>query len=252
MINLRNILNWFVCFHLICYSIEALYISNHKNCGVIRSSLLQTSFNPLSYDDVQLTYLNIFDFPQIFLMCNRQFTNNKSTVSERLDLYDRILKIFLPNLLKPTEYGHDIIGLKTNWGQIIGFADVSLQVDDGSLDALCISTLPWRIKKHSRKKLQPYLCNLLVSPEYRKRGFAKRLISACENHARQWNNIESGSAQYLHLHVELTETPALCLYLSAGFTEIRRVKGNDGKTVLFMRRPISPLNLSPKDNTSIP
>ena len=194
--------------------------------------------------NVKVVDLTLLDFPSIIVMCNRQFLNENSTWGEKIELNQRMAQIFLPKFVQKKQKGHDVIGLKrVEDDKLVGFVDVSLQASDGSLDVLFPSTLDYRIRRYSRETLQPYLCNLLVSPEFRKQGLARKLILECEKRGKEMfdNNIKTylspPRSSYLHLHVELLEFPALNLYINSGFVERSRVKA-DGVTVLFMRKPL--------------
>jgi GNAT superfamily N-acetyltransferase len=180
-------------------------------------------------------------------------------------------------------------------GSLIAFADVSLQTCDGSLDALYDSPLLTRFKLYNlpfdidtnrplkllsvnRRRLQPYICNVLVTPEYRNKGFGSRLIAMCENEAKNLTlpildsaYVESISSlsssitkktidvtsadtfspvvtfstpiqekwSYIHLHVDFAESAAINMYRKVGFEEVSTLKNRSEKgDVVFMRKKI--------------
>ena len=62
-----------------------------------------------------------------------------------------------------------------------------------------------------------YLEGVFVLPSYRRQGYAKALISACEDWARQ-----CGCRQFAS-DCELDNTDSLAFHLSIGFTEANRI-----------------------------
>lgn len=62
-----------------------------------------------------------------------------------------------------------------------------------------------------------YLEGILVEEEYRRRGYAKQLLAACENWAKEQGCTEFAS------DCELDNTESLKFHLSLGFTEVNRV-----------------------------
>lgn len=62
-----------------------------------------------------------------------------------------------------------------------------------------------------------YLEGIFVETEYRKRGFAKQLLTACENWAKEQGCTEFAS------DCELDNTGSLKFHMSLGFEEVNRV-----------------------------
>ena len=75
--------------------------------------------------------------------------------------------------------------------------------------------------------MYPYICNLLVSPKNRGRGYGKYLMQQCEEHVRKLG------FRKIFLHVEPGST-AYYLYVRLGYTPILTVN----KNVLFMSKMI--------------
>jgi GNAT superfamily N-acetyltransferase len=99
------------------------------------------------------------------------------------------------------------------------------QVCDGTLDAL--KPLSLKERKAQYDQLAPYLCNLLVVPEHRRKGLGVLLVNACVSEAKNWGY------ESLCLHVEPTSASAMSLYLREGFIPQRKVGGT-----LFMKKKI--------------
>jgi len=180
-------------------------------------------------NNIKVVDISLIDLPRVSIMCNNQFLSVNSTLFDRLDLNRRIMALFVPKLLNPTSGGHEVIGLKDASNTLVGMVDLSLQPSDGSLSALQPSTLESRMKLH-KNLLEPYICNLLVSPEFRNKGYGSRLLQECESRVR---NRSLGN--FINLHVELQEVAALKLYLKSGFVETRRI-GKGGNDILFLRK----------------
>jgi GNAT superfamily N-acetyltransferase len=169
--------------------------------------------------------LRILDLLNIWRLATKQFAPNCKTVSEELLLTLQILYLFTPKLLVPRFMGHEVIGLKyASSNELVGFVDLSLQQSCGSMDALKSTPLQMRRKIHNN--LQPYLCNLLVTAPFRRRGLGRMLVKACEQEALSWG------CNTINLHVESFSLPALTLYVSENF-DIMQKKDNG---LLFMRK----------------
>ena len=137
----------------------------------------------------------------------------------------------MPKLLTPSKWNHKIIGIfSKSSNDMIAFVDISLQPSSGTMEAL--DPVPWS-KRRQIKGLKPYICNFLTAPKYRKRGFAKMLITECEKYAYSIGYDE------IYLHCKIDTPPALTLYISSGFEPQQRI-GND---TVFMRKKISPYRL---------
>jgi len=123
--------------------------------------------------------------------------------------------------------GHAVIAVRTPPPQprLVGFVDLSLQPATGTMDALLPLPLEERRLRYPGQTLEPYLCNLLVSPAYRKQGLGLRLVAACEERARRWG------CDTVNLHVERDSVAAFSLYVKAGFQPVQST-GN----IVFMKK----------------
>lgn len=97
--------------------------------------------------------------------------------------------------------------------RVIGCIEVSVLPTTGSTAP--ILPLPRWIKSLAFQPLQPYISNLLVDRRYRRRGYAKRLVQACEDTARAWG------FDSVFLHVDADYLPAVLLYESLGYSIVR-------------------------------
>jgi GNAT superfamily N-acetyltransferase len=151
------------------------------------------------------------------------------TPKDKFKLVLEILGLFLPKLVLNRAYmGHAVLGLRSPEKRLVGFVDLSLQPSNGTLDALKPCPLQKRKTLYGEKNLQPYLCNLLVTKDYRKRGLGRKLVSACVEVAKQWGHCT------INLHVETTSAAALSLYLKSNFLPVETFRSNNG--VIFMRK----------------
>lgn len=150
------------------------------------------------------------DMPEIMRLSLAEFSDRCKTEKDRDELKAEIYSLFLPKMVLNPFMGHKIIGLKKPGSdELAGFVDLSLQTQ--SLDAL--KPLPYllRVGKYGTNGLRPYLCNLLVAPEYRRRGLGKMLVNECVQVSKKWGHSE------LFLHVQETTPAPLNLYLKLGF-----------------------------------
>lgn len=212
--------------------------------------------------NVSVGRLDIGDMQQIFKLASGQFSENYNSLPELVSLWGNILYLFIPKLLWPDYMGHTVIGIKETIeiensinsksgvtkvrSRLLGFVDLSLQTNSGSLEALKNEPLYQRKVKHAnmlkegwanreQSQLRPYVCNLLVHPKCRGRGYGRQLMKACETEA------EKQGYQQVNLHVDSTSLPALALYMSQEYEIEKTVftKGNPGSNVLFMRKTMN-------------
>ncbi len=154
--------------------------------------------------------LTLWDMPEIMRLSLEEFSDRCRTEKDKAELKAEIRSLFLPKMVLNPFMGHKIIGLKKpNSDELVGFVDLSLQTQ--SLDAL--KPLPYllRVGKYGANGLRPYLCNLLVAPEYRRKGLGKKLVNECINASKEWGHSE------LFLHVQESTPAPLNLYLKMGF-----------------------------------
>lgn len=84
---------------------------------------------------------------------------------------------------------------------LLGTVELSLSTSDRALSGDCCST---------------YISNLAVSPLYRRRGVARRLLGECDRVTREWELPE------IYLHVLDTNERARQLYTGCGYRLCRR------------------------------
>jgi GNAT superfamily N-acetyltransferase len=173
---------------------------------------------------------NLLDLGALMRLANLEFApqcgNQKDVISLNLEM----LRLFVPKLLLPMVMDHTVIGVKSMEGnrkELVGFVDLSLQSNAGTLDALIPRTLKERQQRYGAKNLEPYLCNLLITDKYRKLGLGRKLVSSCEELAKKWGH------STINLHVETKSLPALSLYFKCGFQPVTTVNG-----ILFMRKKL--------------
>jgi ribosomal protein S18 acetylase RimI-like enzyme len=151
----------------------------------------------------------IGDLPEIMRLSYDQFKDSCQTDKDRAELRAEIQGLFLPKMVFNPFMGHRIIGLqKEDSRELVGFVDLSMQPQ--SLEAL--KPLPYLLRSVKYgNNLKPYLCNLLVAPEYRRKGLGRRLVNECITTSKEWGFNE------LFLHVKESTKAPLNLYKSMGF-----------------------------------
>jgi GNAT superfamily N-acetyltransferase len=92
----------------------------------------------------------------------------------------------------------------------------------GQLAGICLLVLHELEPAHD---LSPWLASLYVTPEFRQRGVARRLVKAIEDHAR-----DNGVAR-LHLYT----VDAVDFYLKCGWAVAERMPSHGGELVLMTR-----------------
>lgn len=101
---------------------------------------------------------------------------------------------------------------RTNeYGGLCGMVELSMQPRSATAPAM---PTPLDVKKRNARRLQPYISNLVVSPLMRRKGFAQRLVRACEARAVAWGFNE------LTLHVDMEELAATRLYNKLGYEKL--------------------------------
>jgi len=159
-----------------------------------------------------------------------EFKGNYRSEKEQRELRQEFLRLFLPKVIFPWLMGSRAMGLELPNGELVAAVDVSLQ--PRSLKALEQTTIIRRRLLYKPQELHPYLCNLIVAREHRRKGYARRLVLECLDQGRRWGH---GA---LYLHVEEKEKAALALYSALGFykvgvekyaTLMRRTTGLEGE-----------------------
>ena len=178
-------------------------------------------------DDIYVSDAGLGDLIDLIKLANGQFGHTCKSLQDLVRLNIEIIKLFVPKLIFPQFMSHSVIGVRSaNSNKLVGFVDLSLQPSSGTMDALTPLPLAKRIQMYG-VSLEPYLCNLLVVPELRKKGLGRKLVAACEDRALSWG------CQTINLHVERDSIPAFSLYLSSGFSPIQK-QGN----VVFMKKKL--------------
>eukprot|EP01038_Epipyxis_sp_PR26KG_P006984 gene6984-9545_t len=177
----------------------------------------------------------MLDLSELFDLASQQFSSQCSSPVDSLLLRARILYLFFPKLAFPRLMGHTILGIKQSKGlgcrpTLCAFVDLSLQQFDGSMNTLKVTPLFKRMQLHGKDNLRPYLCNLLVAPEHRRKGLARQLIKASEKQIKSWGYKD------IYLHVEKASFPALSLYLSECFNIKKTLIETD---VLFLHKSLN-------------
>lgn len=98
--------------------------------------------------------------------------------------------------------------------RIFGMAEVSLQIPDPSK-----TSPPFVVPSLLKKVLgyqKPYISNVLITNEYRRKGYSKVLMAACEGIATQWGFDEV----YLHVDASSSGTTAQNLYIGNGYRPV--------------------------------
>ena len=169
------------------------------------------------------------DMPDVISLANDQFIQSTDNFVDIMKLDFAIINLFLPKLILPDLMKHSVIGIRSlSTNKLVGFVDLSLQLSTGSLDALKPKSLVERQQQYGAKNLSPYLCNLFVSPNNRKKGLARKLIAACEAEALSWG------CNCINLHVEMSSAPALNLYLTSDFQIVKTAQDD----VVFMTKKL--------------
>ena len=227
----------------IIISIEAFKpLFSNELLQLKRSFINHATFSDLSYNKIETKLdksdtftdllavdLNLLDLFDILSLSLEEFGQN-CTSSQKLDLQKDILALFAPKVVIPYAMGHHLRGLKDKkTSKLLGFVDLSLQPNDGTLDALKPTTLQQRSNQYNGNSLSPYLCNLLVARGARGQGLGQLLVKECERKALElgYNDI--------HLHCESQPSSALRLYNKSGFHPIRKLQNG---RLLFMRKVI--------------
>ena len=164
--------------------------------------------------------MNLLHLPALFNLVFTEFQHTCRTEDQVFALKSEILLLFGPKLVFRWLMGNYLIGLELE-NQLVGFVDLSLQPQ--SIKALEVRPLVARQVFFGSDNLRPYLCNLLVSPLHRKKGFGKKLVRACLDTSKKWGYSD------LFLHVEPKEEAAVALYKSCGLKAVK----SEGDTTLM-------------------
>jgi ribosomal protein S18 acetylase RimI-like enzyme len=189
-----------------------------------------TASPPIVAQEYHVSRLALPDFMAVMSLCREQFGSKSLSPSANMNLLIRILQHFLPKFVFPDVMQHKMIGLRSKKGEIVAFADVSLQPSSGTIDALATRSYNNRLKKYGSKELDPYVCNFLVAPEVRRQGLGKKLLKECEKAALSFKKDE------LYLHVEKRGLPALRLYKGSGYEVLPTKVRSPGMEVVHMRK----------------
>lgn len=99
-------------------------------------------------------------------------------------------------------HGHEMILIRSSrTGEAIAYADVDARPKVGGPHA------DWAFPR-------PYLSDLAVRPDFRRRGLARRLVAECERRAASWGH------EALYLKVEAANDAALAMYAGLGYARV--------------------------------
>lgn len=108
--------------------------------------------------------------------------------------------------------------------ELAGIAEVSLQPLDCSGSAPIASPtfakrFALRMSRDRGDVLTPYISNVCVKRGMRRKGIARKLMAACQEHARRYFK---DFAPLMHLHVESSNAAAVRLYRSLEYAPLSR------------------------------
>lgn len=193
-------------------------------------------FKRIDSTHVEVQDLDVNDLQAVVRLSVEEFGSNRTAIGKLTLSLDYAL-VFLPQLMFPRLLGQYLRGAKDQkTGELLAYVDLSLQPDDGTLEALTPLPTTEFQRRLTFKSLSPYLCNLLVARTARKKGYGTRLVQECENLANTlgYNTI--------HLHCKSTG-PGLRIYRKRGYRCVKRIKdgapvGLHGEPLLFMKKTI--------------
>ena len=117
---------------------------------------------------------------------------------------------------------------------LVGLAEVSMQPADGNTAPPF--PMPRLLKQLNFQPQYPYLSNLVIDRAYRRKGYAKKLVRACEIQAVEWGHSK------IFLHVDLDYPAATGLYANLGYSTIRDdppiMKMFDGVRLRYMSKQL--------------
>lgn len=238
---------YFGRFNLVCWKVESLLRqlplqSDHSRrtgmksvvsiwiwflCVTMVKGLAWRSVTtPAGYHTKQLQLNHLF---QVQRVASREFMPKCNTFGEKLKTKWDIFYFFFCKLAL-WQFGHTLFGVfDTKSKTLVGFVDYSLQSNSGHHSETLKLTLYSTRRRIYRDTMEPYLCNLLVNDQHRRKGLASVLVAHCEERAK-----DDGYG-VLNLHVDDRSLPALALYISNGF---RVVKKDPQSTILYLSKPI--------------
>lgn len=234
-------------FLLLAASLE--FTTSFSNFNLPTSALclrdtLTSHYAPLKVTPC-ISSLALKDLVDVWMLASQEFTPTCSNHFQALSLNLKIFLFSLAKLSVPKLWGHALYGLRmVNENKLIGMVDLSAQASSGSLSALKLTTLSSRLNQikalqrlqvasgsghNSMPSLQPYICNLLVSKDHRRKGYAQMLLEHCSFVAKSQGFVR------LHLHVQSSDISALTLYTKLGFEVVKKVS-ND---VLYLQKELT-------------
>lgn len=122
--------------------------------------------------------------------------------------------------------------------ELVGVVEVSLEEPCGRLSPPFVNPFQ-RSRRSMNGKEQPYLCNLCVSPSYRRQGLGKLLCTlAKEIVCSHWPR---KCTRKMFIHVEKRNSAARCLYNQLGYNETIDVDVDYtlDKDILYFAKDIS-------------
>ena len=115
---------------LVSYStIDSIYTKKITSHYMTKSSNLQSlkSREPSFQTNITVQPLKLIDIFPVLYLTSKEFFPDCSTIGDKLEFVKDMIGLFLPKLLNPDVWRHDIIGIYGKLGNLIAFVDVSLQ-----------------------------------------------------------------------------------------------------------------------------
>jgi ribosomal protein S18 acetylase RimI-like enzyme len=111
-------------------------------------------------------------------------------------------------------------------GELLGFCEIAMLRNPGEASDC----------DRKDKGIRPTLVNLVVNPNFRRRGVASRIIRSAQNYVtREW------FAETLNLYVDLDNYAAMTLYRRLGFRKTAKARHFERDTLqLYMSLPLVP------------
>jgi ribosomal protein S18 acetylase RimI-like enzyme len=117
-------------------------------------------------------------------------------------------------------------GLTTD---VTGLVEIGLEHPDGRMLG---PIRTWFDKHADVVEFQPYLCNLTVLPEHRRKGLGKYLCAVAEYVAHVlW------AKDSIYLHVRASNAPAIAMYTAVGYRELQRLPDPQGE-ILYLTKDL--------------
>lgn len=141
--------------------------------------------------------------------------------------------------LEPSKYSFILAVSDMSTNMIVGIVEVSLEEPNGML----ATPIQSPFKREPRISDMPYLCNLCIDGNYRRKGLGRLLCTTCENIVSHFWKKDT-----IYLHVEAGNIPAQRLYKDMGYVHCkietsvwqRRITGIDDNVLYFRKQLVIP------------